>query len=225
MSYRIVVVEDEESIAEMLSLNLSLEGYQVDVFNTGTKALDFIESKVDVDLYVLDVMLPGVSGIDLCKAIRKSSDTPVLFLSAKGTTTDRIDGLKAGGNDYLPKPFDLEELLLRVHVLVQGTKAEEEVLRIGKAEVNTKTFEGKDKEGEEIHLSKKEIDLLRLFFQEEGQVVSRTDILDKVWGQDQYPTTRTIDNFILQFRKYFEENPREPQYFHSIRGVGYKFTK
>lgn len=225
MSYRIVVVEDEESIAEMLSLNLSLEGYQVDVFNTGTKALDFIESKVDVDLYVLDVMLPGVSGIDLCKVIRKSSDTPVLFLSAKGTTTDRIDGLKAGGNDYLPKPFDLEELLLRVHVLVQGTKAEEEVLRIGKAEVNTKTFEGKDKEGEEIHLSKKEIDLLRLFFQEEGQVVSRTDILDKVWGQDQYPTTRTIDNFILQFRKYFEENPREPQYFHSIRGVGYKFTK
>lgn len=225
MSYRIVVVEDEESIAEMLSLNLNLEGYHVEVFNSGSTALAFVETKPNVDLFVLDVMLPGVSGIDLCKAIRKSSDAPVLFLSAKGTTTDRIDGLKAGGNDYLPKPFDLEELLLRVHVLVQGTKAEEEVLRIGKSEVNTKTFEGRDKDGAEIHLSKKEIDLLRLFFQEEGQVVSRTDILDKVWGQDQYPTTRTIDNFILQFRKYFEENPREPRYFHSIRGVGYKFTK
>lgn len=225
MSYRIVVVEDEESIAEMLSLNLNLEGYHVEVFNSGSTALAFVETKPNVDLFVLDVMLPGVSGIDLCKAIRKSSDAPVLFLSAKGTTTDRIDGLKAGGNDYLPKPFDLEELLLRVHVLVQGTKAEEEVLRIGKSEVNTKTFEGRDKDGAEIHLSKKEIDLLRLFFQEEGQVVSRADILDKVWGQDQYPTTRTIDNFILQFRKYFEENPREPRYFHSIRGVGYKFIK
>lgn len=219
------MVEDEESIAEMLSLNLNLEGYHVEVFNSGSTALAFVETKPNVDLFVLDVMLPGVSGIDLCKAIRKSSDAPVLFLSAKGTTTDRIDGLKAGGNDYLPKPFDLEELLLRVHVLVQGTKAEEEVLRIGKSEVNTKTFEGRDKDGAEIHLSKKEIDLLRLFFQEEGQVVSRADILDKVWGQDQYPTTRTIDNFILQFRKYFEENPREPRYFHSIRGVGYKFTK
>ena len=188
MSYRIVVVEDEESIAEMLSLNLNLEGYHVEVFNSGSTALAFVETKPNVDLFVLDVMLPGVSGIDLCKTIRKSSDAPVLFLSAKGTTTDRIDGLKAGGNDYLPKPFDLEELLLRVHVLVQGTKAEEEVLRIGKSEVNTKTFEGWDKDGAEIHLSKKEIDLLRLFLQEEGQVISRTDILDKVWGQDQYPT-------------------------------------
>ncbi len=225
MAQKILLVEDEESISEMVALNLGLEGYEVEVVSTGTKAAELIESNNPVDLYILDVMLPGISGVDLCRMIRKKSDTPVLFLSAKGTTTDRIEGLKAGGNDYLPKPFDLEELLLRVNVLTQGFKADEDLLKIGGASVNTKTFEAIDKDGNSVSLSKKEIDLLKLFAQHEGEVVSRTDILDKVWGQDQYPTTRTIDNFILHFRKLFEENPRSPRYFHSIRGVGYKFTK
>lgn len=225
MAQQVLLVEDEESIAEMVALNLGLEGYEVEVITTGTEAADVIASNRDFDLFILDVMLPGVNGVDLCRMIRKKSDTPVLFLSAKGTTTDRIEGLKAGGNDYLPKPFDLEELLLRVNVLTQGIKAEEEELSIGNATVNMKTFEGTDKDGNQISLSKKEVDLLRLFAQHEGEVVSRAEILDKVWGQDQYPTTRTIDNFILHFRKLFEENPRDPRYFHSIRGVGYKFTK
>lgn len=225
MAQQVLLVEDEESIAEMVALNLGLEGYEVEVITTGTEAADVIASNRDFDLFILDVMLPGVNGVDLCRMIRKKSDTPVLFLSAKGTTTDRIEGLKAGGNDYLPKPFDLEELLLRVNVLTQGIKAEEEELSIGNATVNMKTFEGIDKDGNQISLSKKEVDLLRLFAQHEGEVVSRAEILDKVWGQDQYPTTRTIDNFILHFRKLFEENPRDPRYFHSIRGVGYKFTK
>ncbi|TNE77055.1 MAG: response regulator transcription factor [Bacteroidetes bacterium] len=225
MAQQVLLVEDEESIAEMVALNLGLEGYEVEVITTGTEAAEVIASNRDFDLFILDVMLPGVNGVDLCRMIRKKSDTPVLFLSAKGTTTDRIEGLKAGGNDYLPKPFDLEELLLRVNVLTQGIKAEEEELSIGNATVNMKTFEGTDKDGNQISLSKKEVDLLRLFAQHEGEVVSRAEILDKVWGQDQYPTTRTIDNFILHFRKLFEENPRDPRYFHSIRGVGYKFTK
>ncbi len=225
MAQQVLLVEDEESIAEMVALNLGLEGYEVEVISTGTEAAEVITSNRDFDLFILDVMLPGVNGVDLCRMIRKKSDTPVLFLSAKGTTTDRIEGLKAGGNDYLPKPFDLEELLLRVNILTQGIKSEEEELTIGNARVNMKTFEATDKDGNQVALSKKEIDLLRLFAQHEGAVVSRTEILDKVWGQDQYPTTRTIDNFILHFRKLFEENPRDPRYFHSIRGVGYKFTK
>lgn len=225
MAQKILLVEDEESISEMVALNLGLEGYEVEVITTGTSAAEVIEINKPFDLYILDVMLPGVNGVDLCRMIRKRNDKPVLFLSAKGTTMDRIEGLKAGGNDYLPKPFDLEELLLRVNVLTQGTKAEEETLLIGTATINTKTFEAIDKDGNSVSLSKKEIDLLKLFAQHEGEVVSRTDILDKVWGQDQYPTTRTIDNFILHFRKLFEENPRSPRYFHSIRGVGYKFTK
>lgn len=225
MAQQIVVVEDEESIAEMVALNLRLDGYEVKVIATGNEAAEYISKKPSVDLFILDVMLPGVSGIELCQRIRKTTDAPVLFLSAKGTTMDRIEGLKAGGNDYLPKPFDLEELLLRVNVLTQGSRSDDDLLQIGKASVNLKTYEAIDKDGVGVALSKKEVDLLKLFAQHEGQVISRTEILDKVWGQDQYPTTRTIDNFILHFRKLFEENARAPRYFHSIRGVGYKFTK
>ncbi len=221
----ICVVEDEESLAEMIGLNLGLEGYKVQVISSGGEAAGLIRSGLDCDLFILDVMLPEVNGIDLCKMIRERSDTPVLFLSAKGTTGDRIEGFKAGGNDYLPKPFDLEELLLRVQVLTQGVRADEELLRIGTSTVNVKTFEAVDKKGAVVALTKKEVELLRLFFKHEGEVVSRTTILDHVWGQDQYPTTRTIDNFILHFRKLFEDNPREPKHFLSIRGVGYKFTK
>jgi two-component system alkaline phosphatase synthesis response regulator PhoP len=166
-----------------------------------------------------------MDGVTLCKNIRKNSNVPVLFLSAKGTTVDRIEGLKAGGNDYLPKPFDLEELILRVQVLTQGVQEELSELMIGENTVNLKTYEVTNTEGETIGLSKKEVAMLKLFYEREGEVVSRTEILDKIWGKDQFPTTRTIDNFILNLRKKFEENPREPRYFHSVRGVGYKFTK
>jgi two-component system alkaline phosphatase synthesis response regulator PhoP len=221
----ICVVEDEESIAEMIALNLGMEGYKVQLIANGGEAATLIRSGLDCDLFILDVMLPEVNGVELCKLIRERSDTPVLFLSAKGTTMDRIEGLKAGGNDYLPKPFDLEELLLRIQVLTLGVRADEDLLRLGMSSINMKTFEAVDKDGKTVSLTKKEIELLRLFFKHEGEVVSRTTILDSVWGQDQYPTTRTIDNFILHFRKLFEENPKEPRHFHSIRGVGYKFTK
>jgi two-component system, OmpR family, alkaline phosphatase synthesis response regulator PhoP len=221
----ICVVEDEESIAEMIALNLGMEGYKVQLIANGGEAATLIRSGLDCDLFILDVMLPEVNGVELCKLIRERSDTPVLFLSAKGTTMDRIEGLKAGGNDYLPKPFDLEELLLRIQVLTLGVRAEEDLLRLGMSSINMKTFEAVDKDGKTVSLTKKEVELLRLFFKHEGEVVSRTTILDSVWGQDQYPTTRTIDNFILHFRKLFEENPKEPRHFHSIRGVGYKFTK
>ena len=156
-----------------------------------------------------------------------SGDVPVLFLSAKGTTSDRIEGLKVGANDYLPKPFDLEELLLRVAVLlnVKVLKEEEDNVSIGNHIVDLKSYTViNQKNKEELALSKKEIELIRLFKDKEGQVISRTEILDKIWGKDQFPTSRTIDNYILHFRKIFEENPKEPVFFHSIRGVGYKFT-
>ena len=223
----ICVVEDEASLAEMIQMNLEMENYAVTVIADGAIARERFRDKIDFDLIILDVMLPHVNGVDLCRDIRKHSEVPILFLSAKGTTEDRIQGLKAGGNDYLPKPFDLEELLLRVAILTQGTKsqAQDEKGIIGKCEVNFKTYAVRNtKSGEEHDLSKREVELLRLFFDKEGEVVSRNEILDKVWGKDQFPTTRTIDNFILNFRKIFEENPKDPHYFHSIRGVGYKFT-
>jgi len=222
---KICVVEDESSLAEMVRLNLEMESYEVELVQDGAEALELFKRDLDFDLIILDVMLPNVSGIDLCRLIRQRSQVPILFLSAKGTTSDRIEGLKAGGNDYLPKPFDLEELLLRVAVLLNSIpKMADEIVSIGKCEVNFKTFVVVNKgTSEEITLSKKEVALLQLFYSKVGVVISRSEILDKIWGKDQFPTTRTIDNFILHFRKIFEENPKEPIYFHSVRGVGYKF--
>lgn len=225
--YSVCVVEDEEALADMVRLNLELENCKVQVISDGAEALELFKRPFDFDLIILDVMLPNISGTDLCRVIRKSSQVPVLFLSAKGTTADRIEGLKVGGNDYLPKPFDLEELILRVAVLLNSNpkNPEEETLKIGTATINFKTFEVVNTDsGETTTLSKKEVALLQLFQQKEGEVISRTEILDKIWGKDQFPTTRTIDNFILHFRKLFEVNPKEPLFFHSIRGVGYKFT-
>ena len=174
-------------------------------------------------------MLPEVSGLTICKEIRKYSRVPVLFLSAKGTTQDRILGLKLGANDYLPKPFDLEELLLKVQILVTGVDEEIEIpvstMTIGNSHVNFSTFEVMNVQTKSINtLTKREIELLDFFNKKVGLVVSREEILDALWGNDQFPTSRTIDNYILGFRKLFEIDPKNPQFFHSIRGVGYKFT-
>lgn len=223
--YKICVVEDESSLAEMVRLNLEMESYEVELIQDGAEALELFKREFDFDLIILDVMLPNISGLDLCRVIRQRSQAPVLFLSAKGTTPDRIEGLKAGGNDYLPKPFDLEELLLRVAILLNSvSKSVEEIVTVGNCTVNFKTFVVVNEiTNEEITLSKKEVALLQLFYSKIGEVISRSEILDKIWGKDQFPTTRTIDNFILHFRKIFEVNPKEPIYFHSVRGVGYKF--
>lgn len=226
---KICVVEDERSLSDMIRMNLEMEGYAVEVFNDGQAAFDKAQEIGEFNLVLLDVMLPKVSGLDICNEIRKTSKVPVLFLSAKGTTADKIAGLKKGGNDYLSKPFDLEELLLRVQILLQTTSsassATDYSIVIGSKTVDYTNYEVIDKSNSEtIRLSKREIDLLQFFAENAGRVVSRDEILDKIWGKEQFPTTRTIDNYILSFRKLFEVDPKNPQYFHSIRSVGYKFT-
>lgn len=223
----ICLVEDEESLSEMIQLNLELEGYNVTLFNNGQLANNNLSQDFNYNLVILDVMLPGVNGIEICKTIRKHSQVPVLFLSAKGTTSDRIEGLKAGGNDYLPKPFDLEELLLRVKILIgEDRDTDNNSIKIGDFTVDFKSYQVTHNNSPETHkLSKKEVALIQLFDKKEGEVISRNEILDEVWGKDQFPTTRTIDNYILNFRKIFEVDPKHPVFFHSIRGVGYKFLK
>jgi two-component system, OmpR family, alkaline phosphatase synthesis response regulator PhoP len=223
----ICLIEDEESLSDLIKMNLELEGYTVEAIQHGTEA--FIQAN-DMDkfsLVILDVMLPEVSGLTICKEIRKYSKVPILFLSAKGTTQDRIAGLKLGANDYLPKPFDLEELLLRVQILIDGIENQNEMIssiQIGDFEIDFSTFLIKNKQTNfQEELSKREIELLKLFYSKEGLVVSREEILDALWKDDQYPTSRTIDNYILAFRKIFEKDPKNPIHFHSIRGVGYKF--
>lgn len=224
---RIYLVEDEAVLLDSIKLNLEYDGYEVIGIKSGTEALDNAKVLGESDLVILDVMLPGYNGIQVCKEIRKFSDVPILFLSAKGTTPDRVVGLKAGGNDYLPKPFDLEELLLRVKILlsIQLKSTAQNIFTIGSKSINFQTFEVIDSQEKHIlTFSKREVDLLRLFSMNVGRVVSRDEILDAIWGLDKFPTPRTIDNYILSFRKIFEIDPKEPHFFHSIRGVGYKLT-
>ena len=219
---RICLVEDDSTLQNFIRFNLELEEYEVLSFTSGSSAFQAIGSVLKCDLVILDNMLPGMNGIDLCSELRKVSKVPILFLSAKGTTHDRIEGLRAGANDYLPKPFDLEEFLLRVFALLPKKQV---TFTVGNISIDLNTLEALDEQEIPIHqFSKKEILLLQLFLQNENKVLSRDEILDRIWGEDVYPTSRTIDNFILGFRKIFEPDQKKPIFFHSIRGVGYKFT-
>ena len=218
---RICVVEDDPILMEFILFNLVKEGYGTLKYIHGDHVMANLQHVISCDLVMLDNMLPGHSGIELCKAIRSLSNVPILFLSAKGNTSDRIEGLKAGANDYLAKPFNLEELMLRIQVLIPKQTLS---YKLGLFELDFESMEVSNTTTQEIHtLSKKEMTLLKLFVENENRVLSRDEILDQVWGEDVYPTTRTIDNFVLAFRKMFEGDQKHPKYFHSIRGVGYKF--
>ncbi|MBK7427277.1 MAG: response regulator transcription factor [Saprospiraceae bacterium] len=225
---RILLVEDEDNIRDVVKLNLELENYEVITAADGRKAIKHFTEQ-HFDLIILDVMLPEINGFQVCEQIRLSDTTvPIIFLTAKDTAMDRINGLKRGGDDYLTKPFNLEELLLRVQNLLKRSQRNVETTEVdsykfGDHWINFQTYSAKGIQGD-FNLTKKETMLLKLLTDRKNEVVSRNQILQSVWGYDVYPSTRTIDNFILSFRKYFESNPKEPRYFHSIRGVGYKFT-
>lgn len=223
---RILLVEDEESLRDLIQMNLEMEGYEVVSTGNGRQALKHSQEQ-HFDLLLLDVMLPEIDGFQLCEQIRLTNyEVPIIFLTAKDTAADRVAGLRKGADDYITKPFNLEELLLRVNRLIQRTSRSPEntpeEYRFGKNKVNFATFEAVGVNGT-FMLTKKEAMLLKLLIDRRNEVVSRQQILQSVWGYDIYPSTRTIDNFILSFRKYFEEDPREPKYFFSVRGVGYKF--
>lgn len=229
-SKKILLVEDEEHLLKTILLNLELENYQVTTATDGIDALKKFRS-ASFDLIILDVMLPEMNGFDVCEEIRKeNTQIPVLFLTAKGTSEDKVKGLKLGADDYLTKPFNLEELLLRIQILIkrymipgQQAKSLEKYAFSGN-EINFITYEIKGANGLQTGITKREIALLRLLIERKGEVISREEILDAVWGTEAFPSSRTIDNYIVSFRKYFEKNQKEPRHFHSIRGVGYKFT-
>lgn len=227
----ILLVEDEENLHEALKLNLELEGYEVTSAYDGNRALQAVQAEY-FDLIILDIMLPEVDGITALESIRvQNNNVPVLILSAKNNSADKVLGLKKGADDYLTKPFNLEELLLRIQKLIEKNKrlldkdTVGDTYSFGHNHIDFKAQEARIKSGERIQLSKKETMLLKLLIENKNDVVPREKILQTVWGYNVYPTTRTIDNFILSFRKYFEEDSRNPRYFHSVRGVGYKYSE
>jgi DNA-binding response OmpR family regulator len=228
---RLLVVEDEDHLASALKLNFELEGYSVEVARTVHEAGAILLGSASFDAIILDAMLPDGDGFELCRRLRDAENlTPILMLTARATADDRIQGLDAGADDYLPKPFELEELLARVRSMLRrrrwdGRTAEPgsgRVLEFGRARVDFDTHEV-TVEGRAVKLTTLELDLLRYFAQNAGRVLGREELLEQVWKLHNYPNTRTVDNFIVRLRKHFEPDPEKPVHFVSHRGSGYKF--
>jgi len=232
MNLRILLVEDEQTLAETIKLNLELEGYTVNSVGDGRKALKAFKQG-RYNLIILDVMLPEMDGFTVCESIRlENANVPILILTAKSSGADRVNGLRIGADDYLTKPFNLEEMLLRVNKLIkrslknsENTNEDLNQYSLNGHKIDFSLHEVKASNGKIIQLTRKETALLKLLIERKNEIVSREHILETVWGYDIYPSTRTIDNFMVTFRKYFESDPSNPRYFHSVRGIGYKFKE
>lgn len=228
MNYRILIVEDETDLAELIKLNLEAEGYRATIAPHGALAINKLKTE-SFDLIIMDIMMPNMDGLSAIHHIRLSSNNiPILILSAGDTAQDRINGLKSGADDYMSKPFELEELLLRIQKILMRAHREDSVINFmefnfGQNFVDFNSYQAVGINGE-FKLTKKEVQLLRLLIEKKNQVLTREEILKTVWGYTVFPSTRTIDNFILAFRKYFEVDIKNPKYFLSHRGLGYKFS-
>jgi DNA-binding response OmpR family regulator len=233
---RILVVEDESHLAILIKFNLEREGFRVTTVGDGPSALKLIEEDGDgIDLIILDLMLPHMSGYAVCEAIRgRGMDVPVLILSARTLTEDRIRGFDVGANQYLTKPFDLDELLSRTRNLLSFRRRvteepasveplEPERYGFGEVTVDFRTFEV-TVGGNPVRLTQLELKLLHYLVRHEGRVVSRQELLENVWKMPGQLTTRAVDQFILRLRKAFEPDPANPRYFRTIRDAGYRFT-
>ncbi|MEW5924898.1 MAG: response regulator transcription factor [Candidatus Zixiibacteriota bacterium] len=229
MKKRILIVEDEEHIADGLQLNLEGEGYETVIASDGQMALEYWRQG-GFDLIILDIMLPGRDGLEVCRTIRREAGrVPVLFLSARDREDDRVAGLLAGGDDYMTKPFNLKELILRVgaifrrQVWYSTSPLEDNRVSFGKFWVDINTYKASGVGGE-TELSQKEVMIMKFLAEHANEVVTRDMLLNAVWGYNVYPSSRTVDNFIVRLRKIFEPDQTNPKYIHTIRGAGYKFT-
>ena len=226
MKRRILVVEDDAHLADGLRINLELEGYEPLLAGSAEEGLE-LWARGGLDLILLDGRRPGMAGFAMCRHIRREGDRiPVLFLTARSAGQDRIRGLDEGGDDYITKPFELQELLARIKSIFRrqdwfrGQEAPQ-TLQIGQAEVNLRAYRATTPDGQ-VDLKEKEVMILRLLREHEGEPVDRETILDRVWGFGAYPTTRTVDNFILALRKVIETDPKQPRHILTVHGVGYR---
>lgn len=223
---KILIIEDEPDMARGLEDNLTFEGYEVHVEKDGLAGLNYALTN-PVGLILLDLMLPKMPGYDVCKALRaKGNNTPIIMLTAKGQEIDKVLGLELGADDYVTKPFSLRELLARIHALLRRHSAIAEkpsdTYTFGEVNLDFTHYHA-TKAGEVMELTPKEFEILRYLIAHRGKTVSRDELLDKVWGIEEYPTTRTVDNHILKLRKKIEQDPSNPDFIITVHGIGYKF--
>jgi DNA-binding response OmpR family regulator len=224
---KILIVEDEPNMRLGLKDNLEFEGYTVELAENGEDGLNKILDK-KYDLIILDVMMPKMSGFDVCKNARKSGvTTPIILLTAKGEEIDKVLGLELGADDYVTKPFSVRELIARVKAILRRSEnlslSESKSIKIGKLEVDFngyKAISGK----KDVQMSHKEFEILHYLWKKKNTTVSRDDLLTEIWGYDETPTTRTVDNFILKLRQKIETDPNHPKIILTVHGVGYKMV-
>jgi DNA-binding response OmpR family regulator len=226
MKEKILIIEDEEDLVKGLKLNLAGEGYIVTWAYDGLEGIRKALEELP-DLIILDIMLPKIDGLEVCRELRKEKiNIPIIMLTAKGGEVDKVVGLEIGADDYLTKPFSIRELLARVKAHLRreknGTKNNCDKYSFGDVEIDFSHFKIIRK-GKEIDLTSLEMEILKYFVAHRGEVVTRETLLDKIWGYEKFPTTRTIDNHIMKLRKKIEEDPAHPRFFFSTYGEGYRF--
>lgn len=221
----ILIVEDEPAMQLGLKDNLQFEGYNVTIASDGQTGLDKILTN-QFDLVLLDVMLPNMSGFDVCKNARsKGIDTPIILLTARGEEIDKVLGLELGADDYMTKPFSIRELLARIKANLRRTGAlskKDEVINLGKLTIQFDAYSVSSTDDDDIKLSHKEFEILKYLYENKNKVVSRYDLLEKIWGYDEQPTTRTVDNFIARLRQKIEDDHNHPTVILTVHGIGYK---
>lgn len=224
--YKILIVEDEPAMQLGLKDNLEFEGYTIDTASEGDRGLEKINTN-QFDLVLLDVMLPNMSGFDVCKNARASGiKTPIILLTARGEEIDKVLGLELGADDYVTKPFSVRELLARIKAILRRSEGQADQINsgsvaIGRLTINFHSYVAME-DDKEIKLSHKEFEILHYLIDHSNQVVSRYDLLEKIWGYDEQPTTRTVDNFIVRLRQKIETNPNAPKIILTVHGTGYK---
>ena len=224
---QILIIEDEIEMAQGLKDNLEYEGFQVSLAHDGETGLE-LALEESPDLILLDIMLPLKSGFDVCKQLRtKNTTIPIIMLTARGQEIDKVLGLELGADDYITKPFSLRELLARIHAVLRRvsekeSKLSDAVQKMGKLIVDFNRYSAKDEKGD-VTLTHKEFEMLKFFRQHRGEAISREILIEKVWGLDVFPTTRTVDNHIAKLRKKIEPDPSRPQHILTVHGIGYKF--
>ena len=225
---KILIIEDEEDLAKGLKLNLEDEGYKVDWASEGSEGLHKA-FKNTPDLIILDIMIPKKNGLEVCQELRQNKiNIPIIMLTAKGEEIDKVLGLELGADDYMTKPFSIRELLARIKVQLRSDKTEERIAtksyRIGDVEVDFAHFKVR-RNDKDLKLTSLEVEILRFMIDRRGEVVTRDDLLDKIWGYEKFPTTRTVDNHILKLRKKIEKDPSNPRYILSVYGGGYRIVE